>query len=131
MSCSFDSLGYFPLKLQAGAGKPSWKDLALLIDKLQQEVGIFIINILDAVLLEPAVFFAVLGSVYGFVYQCHAFSSCFSADFLKSPFLRFLLYSRACLSRLMVKKRITLSSLLNSISRVFTISVLALYSKRL
>ena len=56
MACTLDSLGDPPLILQRGAGDASRQDLALLIQELLKEFGILIINVLDLVLLKPAVF---------------------------------------------------------------------------
>jgi hypothetical protein len=68
MSCFFDSLGYFSLVFRRVAGKSSWKDFTLLIDEFQKEVGILVVDILDTVLLESAIFLSDFASVDWFVY---------------------------------------------------------------
>jgi len=51
-------LRHFALEFQAGAGDAAGQQAALLVHKLQQEVRVFVINVLDAVLLEAAVLVA-------------------------------------------------------------------------
>ena len=56
MAGSLDGLGHFALVFRGSAGDAAGQDLTLLVDKLQQEVGIFVVDVLDAVLLEAAIF---------------------------------------------------------------------------
>ena len=56
MAGALDSFGHFLLVLVGGTGDTAGQNLALLIDELQQEVGVFIIDVLDAEFLETAVF---------------------------------------------------------------------------
>ena len=56
MTGTFDGLGDLALVFVGSAGDAAGQDLALLIDELQQEVGILVVDVLDAVLLEAAVF---------------------------------------------------------------------------
>lgn len=51
-------LSHFALEFQAGAGDTAGQQAALLIHKLQQEVRVFVIHVLDAVFLEAAVLVA-------------------------------------------------------------------------
>jgi hypothetical protein len=53
-----DGLGHFALKLQAGAGEAAGQHAALLVHELQQEVRVFVVHVLNAVLLKAAVFLA-------------------------------------------------------------------------
>lgn len=57
MARPLDGSGKAALIFQAGACKAAREDLALLIDELQEEVCVFVINVLDACLFETAVFF--------------------------------------------------------------------------
>jgi hypothetical protein len=68
MSCFFDGLSHFSLKFCRVTGKSSWKDFTLLIDEFQQEVWVFVINVLDAILLESAIFFSDFASIEWLVY---------------------------------------------------------------
>ena len=56
----FDGGGHFALILQGIAGNPAGKDLALFVDELDQEIGVLVVDVFDAVALEAAVFFALL-----------------------------------------------------------------------
>ena len=56
MAGSLDGLGDLALVFRRSASNAAGQDLALLVHKLQQEVGVFVIDVLDAVLLEAAVF---------------------------------------------------------------------------
>ncbi len=55
MTSALDGLRHFALVLQRGSSNAAGQNAALLIHKLQQEILVFIINVLDAVLLEAAV----------------------------------------------------------------------------
>ena len=48
-------LGYFTLELKAGAGNTTGQDAALLVDELQQEVRVFVVDVLDTGFLKAAV----------------------------------------------------------------------------
>ena len=63
MAGALDSFGHFLLILVGSTGDAAGQDFALLVDELQQEVCIFIVNILDAELFETAVFLAL--GLYG------------------------------------------------------------------
>lgn len=69
MTGAFDGHRKAALVLQAGAGDAAWQDFALLIHKLQQEVRIFVVNVLDTGALEAAVFFQA-GLRTDLVYRC-------------------------------------------------------------
>lgn len=56
MATTFYSCGHFTLVLQRVAGNTTWQDFALFIYKLQQKVGILIINVLDSETTEAAIF---------------------------------------------------------------------------
>jgi hypothetical protein len=51
-----DSLGYLALILKRVAGETTWKHLALVVEELLKELCILIIDVLNAELLEAAVF---------------------------------------------------------------------------
>ena len=57
MACTFDGSSYAALVLQAVACDPARQQFALFIDELEQEVRIFVINVLDAEFAETAIFF--------------------------------------------------------------------------
>ena len=48
-------LSHFALEFEAGASNAAGQQAALLVHKLQQEVRVFVIHVLDTVLLEAAV----------------------------------------------------------------------------
>ena len=64
-------LSYFALELEAGAGDAAGQNAALLVHKLQQEVRVLVINVLNAVLLEAAVLLAGILLVDLFVGEAH------------------------------------------------------------
>jgi hypothetical protein len=73
---TLDGLRHFALELQGSAGDTAGKDLALLVEELLEELRVLVIDILDAGLLEAAVF--LLANLYGrrvqitdFVVVCH------------------------------------------------------------
>src|SRR5690554_7177771 len=57
MTGSFNCLGHFTLVLQRGTGQSTGQNFSLLIQKLLQELRIFVIHVLDFVFLEAAVLF--------------------------------------------------------------------------
>ena len=52
MAGTLDGLGNLALVFGGSTGDATRQDLALLVDELQQEVGILVVDVLDAVLLE-------------------------------------------------------------------------------
>lgn len=81
MACPLYRFGYLALIFQRVAGDTSWQDLALVIDKLYQEVGILVVNMLDSKFFETAVLFAELADVWvcqklDFVFGSHDNSVC-------------------------------------------------------
>ncbi len=48
MASTLDSFGHFLLILVGSTGDTTGQNFTLLVDKLQQEICIFIVNILDA-----------------------------------------------------------------------------------
>lgn len=58
MAGAFNGAGYTALVFQAVACDAAWKQFALLIDELQQEIRVFVVNIFDTELTEAAVLFA-------------------------------------------------------------------------
>ena len=95
MACTFYRLSYFPLEFEGSTGKTAWQHFALVIDELQQEVGVLVIDVFNAVFLEAAVFFTVilhLGSGYVLnLFVCHysATSALGVSAFLLNAPLRF------------------------------------------
>ena len=59
MASTLDSLRQFALVLQRGTGDTTGQNLALLVHETQQEIGILVVDVFDAVLLEAAVLFGV------------------------------------------------------------------------
>jgi hypothetical protein len=73
---ALDGLRYLALELEGSARDAAGKDLALLVEELLEELRVLVIDILDARLLEAAVF--LLANLYGrrvqitdFVVVCH------------------------------------------------------------
>jgi hypothetical protein len=60
---TLDGLRDLALELQGSTGDAAGKDLALLVEELLQELGVLVIDILDAGFLEAAVF--LLANLYG------------------------------------------------------------------
>ena len=56
MTGTLYSLCHAALELQRGAGEAAGKDFALLVEKLLEEFGIFVVDIFDAAAFETAVF---------------------------------------------------------------------------
>ena len=65
MAGTFDGLGNLALVFCGSAGDAAGQDLTFLVDELQQEVGILIVDVFDAVLLETAVFLSLGIDCYG------------------------------------------------------------------
>jgi hypothetical protein len=57
VACAFNSSGYTALVFEAVTRDSARQQLALFVDKLQQEVGVLVINMLEAKFAETAVFF--------------------------------------------------------------------------
>src|SRR5690606_19455983 len=68
MTGTLYGLCYLLLKLQAGSRQTAGKYLALLIDKLQQEVRILVVDVFDTILLKAAVLRLDLRTLYGFIH---------------------------------------------------------------
>ena len=56
MARSFDSLSDAALILKRGSRNAAGQDLALLVEELLQELGVLVIDVLDATFFEAAVF---------------------------------------------------------------------------
>lgn len=130
MTSAFYGLRHATLVFQTCTGQPTRQNLALFVDKFEQKVCVFVVNVFDAAFLKAAVFFFVLRvSDNRFVNECHGYQASVSvsaltgSDFLlNAPLRRFSLYSNAYLSNFTVRKRITRSSRLNSVSNVLITS---------
>jgi hypothetical protein len=77
---ALDGLRNLALELEGSTRDAAGKDLTLLIEELLEELGVLVVDILDARLLEAAVF--LLANLYGrrvqitdFVVVCHNDSS--------------------------------------------------------
>ena len=57
MTGALHGLSYATLEFQRGSGYAAGKNLALLVEELLEEFGIFIVDILDTAAFETAVFF--------------------------------------------------------------------------
>lgn len=64
MAGTLDSGGHSALVLQAIASDSARKHLALFVYELQQEVSVFVVNVLDAELAEAAVLLALLTNIW-------------------------------------------------------------------
>lgn len=63
MTCALNCRGDPALEFQRVAGDAPGQELALWVDKLQEEVRITVVNIANAVFLEAAVFFPLFSDV--------------------------------------------------------------------
>jgi len=77
---TFYGRSHFTLVLQRVARNAARQDFALLVDELEQEVAIFVIDVLDAKLAEAAILFALLANLriaeeLNIVLICHWFVS--------------------------------------------------------
>ena len=68
MACALDSFGHFFLILVGSTGDAARQNLALLVDELQQEVSIFIVNVLDAEFLKRQYFLRWVSTAIGVKY---------------------------------------------------------------
>ena len=80
VTTALDSRCHFALVLQRVTSNTARQDFALLVDELQQEVAIFVIDVLDAKLAEAAILFALLANLriaeeLNIVLICHWFVS--------------------------------------------------------
>lgn len=55
MAGLFDGLAYAALVFEAGSSQTAGQNLALLVDQHQQKVGVFVVDVLEALLTEAAV----------------------------------------------------------------------------
>ena len=54
----FNGFAYATLVFEAGSGQAAGQNLTLLIDQHQQKIGVFVVDVLEALLTEAAVPFA-------------------------------------------------------------------------
>ena len=57
MARTLDGLTYLTLVFQGSAGEATGKKFSLFVHELHQEIGVLVVNVFDAVLFEPALFF--------------------------------------------------------------------------
>lgn len=84
MTGALNSLSYLFLILGGCSGDTAGQQLALLVHEFEQKIGIFIIDILDAVFLEAAVFLFL--GVYrngSQIFDLGASLLCHDSDFLR------------------------------------------------
>lgn len=55
---AFYGSGHAALEFQAVARDAAWEQFALFVDELEEEVLVFVVNVLDAEFAETAVFFS-------------------------------------------------------------------------
>jgi hypothetical protein len=65
------------LVLQAGARDATWQDFALVVQEFPQEVWILVVDVLDPVALEAAIFLGHVGRL-DLVYSRRAYASVFA-----------------------------------------------------
>jgi len=53
----FDGLGHLALVFEGGTGQTTRQQLTLLVNELEQKVGILVVDVANTVLAESAVFF--------------------------------------------------------------------------
>lgn len=58
MAGALNGLCHAALEFQAGAGQAAGQQAALVVDKLEQKVCVFVVNVFDTGALEAAVLFA-------------------------------------------------------------------------
>ncbi len=58
MTGTLNCSSYTTLVFQAVACDTTWKQFALFVDELDQEVRVFVVNVLDTKFAETAIFFA-------------------------------------------------------------------------
>jgi hypothetical protein len=63
VACPLDGGGYAALVLQRIAGDAAGQNLALLVDELQQKIGVFVINVFDSEFAKTAIFLAFLTQI--------------------------------------------------------------------
>ena len=51
----FNGLAYAALVFEAGSGQTAGQNLALFVDQHQQEVGVLVVDVLEALLTEAAI----------------------------------------------------------------------------
>ena len=56
MACAFYGLSHAALELERSSGDAAGQKLALLVEKLLEEFGILVVNILDTASFETAIF---------------------------------------------------------------------------
>lgn len=94
MARALDRYGEAALKFKAGARDATGQDLSLFVDKLQQEIGVLVVDVFDACFFEAAVLF-LSGFGTDTVYRCGSdvtFSSSSSSS-LCHDVLRFTCFS--------------------------------------
>lgn len=60
MTGAFNGLGYFALVFQAGTGQATGQNFALFVKQFQQEVAVFVVDVLDPGFLEAVVLLTIL-----------------------------------------------------------------------
>ncbi len=68
MACPFDGLGNLALVFNGCAGNAAGQNFSLLIDEFQQEIFVFVVNILDSALFKTAVFSFLVSTAMGVRY---------------------------------------------------------------
>jgi hypothetical protein len=58
---TFDGHRKAALIFEASACDATWQNLALVVQEFPQEIGVFVVNVLDPVALEAAIFFGHVG----------------------------------------------------------------------
>jgi hypothetical protein len=61
VTCTLDGHSEAALILQACACDATWQDLALVVEEFPQEIGVFVVDVLDPVALEAAIFLGHVG----------------------------------------------------------------------
>jgi hypothetical protein len=77
VTTTLDSHGEAALVLEARACDATWQDLALVVQELAEEIGVFVIDILDPIALEAAIFLGHVGRL-DLIYSCRADASVFA-----------------------------------------------------
>ena len=62
MTGAFNGRRKTPLKLETGAGQSARKDFPLVVDKLEEKIGVLIVDIADTGFFEPAIFLAMFSA---------------------------------------------------------------------
>ena len=77
VTCTFDGHSEAALILEARSCDATWQNFTLVVQEFAQDIGVFVVNVLDPVALEAAIFFGHVGRL-DLIYSCRADASVFA-----------------------------------------------------